>query len=127
MISRERKLLDDTDKFACVIFSTTQTSMRSPPSFIESTNTNYINSINLLSEIEISNDQNTSENEEDNEQISSDMIIYTTEDSEDEIQTKPIKNIYHLLNDNNLTVTDFCDQLKMYGLHIDDQTELKFS
>jgi uncharacterized protein (UPF0305 family) len=103
MISRERKLLDDTDKFACVIFSTAQTSIRSPASFIESTNTNYINSINPLSEIEISNDQNTSENEEDNEQISSDIISYTTEDSEDEIQTKPIKNIYHLLNDNNLT------------------------
>ncbi len=70
---------------------------------------------------------NTIENEENNEQIFNNMIIYNTEDSEEEVQMKQIKDIYHLLNDNNLTVTDFIDQLKLYGLQINDEIELELS
>jgi hypothetical protein len=94
-------LFDDIDK------STIKPSMRSSSSLIETTN--------------------TIENEENNEQIFNNMIIYNTEDSEEEVQMKQIKDIYHLLNDNNLTVTDFIDQLKLYGLQINDEIELELS
>jgi hypothetical protein len=113
------------DKPVTTILSTKRPSIKSSSSFIETTNTNSINDINLLSEIEIPCDQDTSENDE---QISNDnMMIYPSEDSEEEIQTEQIRNIYHLLNDVNLTTTDFLDQLKMYGLQIDDETELELS
>jgi len=94
-------LFDDIDK------STIKPSIRSSSSLIETTN--------------------TIENEENNEQIFNNMIIYNTEDSEEEVQMKQIKDIYHLLNDNNLTVTDFIDQLKLYGLQINDEIELELS
>jgi hypothetical protein len=116
-------LLDDTDKSATRNFSKRKRSIRSSSSLIDTMNPNNNNSINLLSEMEISNDQNTIENE----QISNDTIIYTTEESEEEIQVKQIKNIYHLLNNNDMTVTDFFDQLKMYGVQIDDEIELELS
>lgn len=98
---------DDNDKSTTTI----KPSIRSPSSFIETTNMN----INPLSEIEVFSDQNTNEN---NEQISNDI-------TEEEIQTEQIKNIYHLLNDVNLTTTDFLNQLQMYGLQIDDESELE--
>jgi hypothetical protein len=116
-------LLDDTDKSATTNFSKRKRSIRSSSSLIDTMDPNNNNSINLLSEMEISNDQNTIENE----QISNDTIIYTTEESEEEIQVKQIKNIYHLLNNNDMTVTDFFDQLKMYGVQIDDEIELELS
>jgi len=94
-------LFDDIDK------STIKPSIRSSSSLIETTN--------------------TIENEENNEQMFNNMIIYNTEDSEEEVQMKQIKDIYHLLNDNNLTVTDFIDQLKLYGLQINDEIELELS
>jgi hypothetical protein len=69
----------------------------------KTTHPNVINDMNLLSEIE------------------------NTEEEEEEIQTEQIKNIYHLLNDDNLTTRDFLEQLKMYGVQIDDKIEHELS
>ncbi len=87
-IHRERML---TNQSVTTIYST------------KTTHPNVINDMNLLSEIE------------------------NTEEEEEEIQTEQIKNIYHLLNDDNLTTRDFLEQLKMYGVQIDDKIEHELS
>ena len=51
----------------------------------------------------------------------------TTEDFEEEIEMKPIENIYHLITDNDLTCTDFINQLKMYGFQINDEIDIELS
>ncbi|UJR25320.1 hypothetical protein I4U23_006671 [Adineta vaga] len=95
-------------------------------------NTNHTNdTIQSLSEIEICVEENASETEANDEEISDDILIDTIEGSEDEIQKKQIANIYRLLNDqhliNNWTTTDFLDQLKMYGLETYEDDELEVS
>ena len=70
----------------------------------EPTNANLTINPNLLTEMNISN-----------------------ENFEDEIQMQQIHNIYQLLNDDHLTPTDFLSQLKMYGVEIDNQTDVKLS
>jgi hypothetical protein len=51
----------------------------------------------------------------------------STEDFEEEIEMKPTENVYHLLNDNDLTCTDFINQLKTYGYQINDDIDIELS
>ena len=80
----------------------------------EATHANVINNNDPSSKIKISHEQNTDA-----------PMFNTIRDSEEEIQAKQIRSIYDLLNDDNLTTTDFLEQLKMYGVQIDDDTELQ--
>jgi hypothetical protein len=61
-----------------------------------------------LSEVDILIDQNTNDNEENDESIFDNMIIDTTEDSEEEI--------CQLFSGNNIITTDFMNQIKISGL-----------
>jgi hypothetical protein len=109
-ISREQMLLDDDtstlidndDDSATPFLPTMEPSISSPWSFPETIDTN---SIDLLIEI--------------NEQ--------TSDDSKEEFQTKLIEHIYDLSNDNELSSTDFINQLKMYGFEINDEIDLELS
>jgi hypothetical protein len=93
---------DDDDESATPFLPTMEPSISSPWSFPETIDTN---SIDLLIEI--------------NEQ--------TSDDSKEEFQTKLIEHIYDLSNDNELSSTDFINQLKMYGFEINDEIDLELS
>ncbi len=113
-ISRERILLSDTttttlidnddhDNFLTTTLSTMKPSISSPLPCVRTTN-----SISSLSEVDILIDQNINDNEENDELIFDNMIIDTTEDSEEEI--------CQLFSGNNIITTDFMNQIKISGL-----------
>lgn len=102
---------DDDDVSVTETLPVIKPSFRSPLPFVRMTNMNCTDS---LSEIAIFIDHTTSDNEE---ETFNNMIIDTPQDSEEEID--------YLINDNNIIITDFLDQINIYELQTDDATKLE--